>query len=285
MNETTGAAALQIALLTMKERRQALENRVEYLEAENLMLMQKCSQVDPDKSLNEVETLVEQVAKLTEEKSQLHNKIQMVTSENKQLWSRLSKLTEDNRELDTKLTKISDKINQHSPLIRSKTFTQEKPHTKYLPNAIVDNDMIIMEFEDISLKILNSMSKEKSELELQCSQMSELQNEALTSFGFNLDDDENSMVEDIEQHVSALKQLKNNVLMQGEQLERFLKDYEADLSKAREDESELDHLADWGSSAVLEKDRVCPMCRIVFSASDDFTEFQMHVQHHFMIDS
>ena len=71
-----------------------------------------------------------------------------------------------------KLHKINDTLsnatlpNPHTTLIRSKTFTQDEPHIKLIPKNVTDeSNRISLELEDISLKLICNIAKEKSELE------------------------------------------------------------------------------------------------------------------------
>lgn len=214
--------ALHIALQTLKERCQQFQSRISTLEEENVNLRLKCCENTPtnDSSFNQIDGLTHQVTKLTEQKGQLSKSVAMVTAENRKLWTRLSKLTQRNETIGSKLNKINDSLSQHSPapaLIRSKTFTQESPQNKFLLKAnydVVDeSDKISLELEDISLKLISSIAKEKLELEQQCSEMAEMQsNEGLISnsftFGYVGDDVDNTVVEDMDLHLSDLKSIK-----------------------------------------------------------------------------
>ncbi|XP_067014642.2 paramyosin [Anabrus simplex] len=122
--------ALQVALQTMKERCQQLQQRLAVVEGENLSLkveVEKCHSLSSGKnndgnskctsndhpSKGDIEDLQQQVTQLSRQKSQLTHHIFMVTNENKQLWNRLSRLTQANQSLGSHLTKISDTLNQH----------------------------------------------------------------------------------------------------------------------------------------------------------------------------
>lgn len=161
--------ALQVALQTMKERCQNLQQRLTSVEDENTNLRTIAGLDKPNKSTissesptitlkiseqhNEVEHLRDKVAELSRQKVQLTEHIAMVATENRQLWSRLSKLTKDSQTLN-KDKEIRD-TNPLSPamanssagsgtannLIRSKTFTQNSPNPMLrhkLPNDFKD---------------------------------------------------------------------------------------------------------------------------------------------------
>lgn len=226
----------QVAIQTLKERCQQFEQRMIELETENLNLRLKCSQIDGIKSdsVTEIDLLKQRNSQLKEHNVQLKNNVQMVASENRQLWTRLSKLMQVNKTLGNKINKLNDSLMQHgtklqdtpnTALTRSKTFTQNKPYMKqHQKNAIDENLRISIELEDISLKLISSMSKEKSELESQCNEMMEIQSgdEITNSFGFSYPDDDSdeSIIEDIEQHIIDMKSIKQLVLEEQIQLQK-----------------------------------------------------------------
>lgn len=172
--------ALQIAFQTLKERCKYFQQHIAVLEAEKVKLqVQQVNQNDSD-SLSEVDIQKRRIRELTEQNAQLQTHLQIVTNENQQLWTKLSKLSEVNKSLGTHLTRINDTLSQHSskqPVIRSKTFTIDGSPKKLQEKNLVDeNGKVSLELQDISLKLINSIAKEKMELELQCSQMMEIQN-------------------------------------------------------------------------------------------------------------
>jgi chromosome segregation ATPase len=134
MEEPVGAQyAVQVALQTLKDRCRNLQQMVRQLEEENQHLKgQLCKNEQNSVSLSEFDNLKAQVVELTENKQQLLNKIKLVTNENQELWTRLSRLHHVNHNLGNQLSKINDSLVQytaksketHTPLIRSKTFTQ-----------------------------------------------------------------------------------------------------------------------------------------------------------------
>ncbi|KAF5304361.1 hypothetical protein FQA39_LY09740 [Lamprigera yunnana] len=317
MEESFGAQyALQIALQTLRERCQEFQQRIIILEQENLNLRSKLINKDDfdDGSLPEVDTLREQVTQLSEQNLQLTNNVVMVSTENRRLWTRLSKLTQLNENLGSKLTKINDTLSQpnvltHSPLVRSKTFTQDEPHTKLIPKNVTDeNNRISLELEDISLKLICNIAKEKNELELQCSQMTEIQsNEAIfvNSFAFTYDDVDGSILE-FDQYLQNLNNVRNILL---EEKEKLLKDLSnlkstpvqcrctiikepqiAKMSKSVQtkcEEKASENLVPNRSQLLSknENELICPMCSKVFNSSHiKFEEFQEHVEGHFSSD-
>ncbi|KAG8266054.1 hypothetical protein J6590_080201 [Homalodisca vitripennis] len=105
--------ALQVALQTMKERCQLLQQRLVVVEDENLRLGIENQKVGSHE-IEALNVLQEHIAKLSGQISQLTHHIYMVETENKQLWTRLSKLIEGNDSLGSHLTKISNTSNKHS---------------------------------------------------------------------------------------------------------------------------------------------------------------------------
>ncbi|XP_063218091.1 protein spindle-F [Bacillus rossius redtenbacheri] len=121
--ETLGSQyALQVALQTMKERCQQLQQRLAAEEEENLRLRMTLTSVknlsgdenesDDEKIIlrsprREVTSSEEKIARLSRQNSQLRHHLFMVASENRQLWCRLSSLTEANQSLGNQLSKIS----------------------------------------------------------------------------------------------------------------------------------------------------------------------------------
>lgn len=120
--------ALQVALQTMKERCQHLQQRLAAVEEENLNLRieyrkrksdstcataENASKSEPEDSKLKIDCLEEKVAVLTRQKSQLTHHLFMVATENRQLWNRLSNLTQANQNLGSHLSKISSTLNRH----------------------------------------------------------------------------------------------------------------------------------------------------------------------------
>lgn len=120
--------ALQVALQTMKERCQHLQQRLTAVEEENLRLRIENTRRRSDSagtvvadtltdesedSKTRIEGLEEKVAMLTRQKSQLTHHLFMVATENRQLWNRLSCLTQANQSLGNHLSKISNTLSRH----------------------------------------------------------------------------------------------------------------------------------------------------------------------------
>uniref|UniRef100_A0AAR5Q3J4 Uncharacterized protein n=1 Tax=Dendroctonus ponderosae TaxID=77166 RepID=A0AAR5Q3J4_DENPD len=231
--------ALHIAVHTLRERCKQLQQHVALLEEENINLRSKCSQhEDLNRSINEVDNLRSQVAELSEQKEQLQNKVKMVTNENQDLWSKLTQLTKVNSTLGSQLTKINDTLTQHATtqfsstpqhnLIRSKTFTKSELQTKVLQKNLEENDKISLELEDISLKLSDSFNRQRKELDVLCSEISELivSNEELVTdnCGFLFDEElQNDLLAEIESYGDDLKLLRTAVEQQQTVLELNVK--------------------------------------------------------------
>lgn len=200
--------ALQLALQTMKERCMQLQKRVATLQEENIVLKANSPQIHDNISHNSLEI---KVSKLTEERNQLKNTITMVASENKQLWSSLSRLTHDSKSFGSKIDNLSPNEKTHMPLIRSRTFTQEAPHTKHLHKVLSENDKVSLELEDISLKLQNDEANHINEdVAVPEIDITSLEG-SLDSLGFNYLEDEDiddSLSDCIEQHLIDLKNIK-----------------------------------------------------------------------------
>lgn len=237
--ENTSNYALQLALKTMQERCQQLQKRLATVEDENCSLRMKYCREKPsinisNTSKTEVELLQDKIGQLTKQKSQLAQNVMMVASENRNLWNRLSKLTDVNNSLGNQLLKINDALNQHkmnesssgpipvsNQLIRSKTFTQHSPRerSEMIKRVTDPSESEYVSLEEISLKLLNRLSKEKADLEEQCAQMAELQNDIeidVHSIGFTYpeDSDEESSLNELTKHSENLHNLKDMLLMQ-----------------------------------------------------------------------
>ncbi|KAI4459512.1 autophagy receptor zinc finger-c2h2 domain [Holotrichia oblita] len=314
MEESTGSRyASHFALQTLKERCQSLQQRLSLLEEENIALRIQCSKSEPQHSVTESDILKLKILELTEQKTKLEDNFHLVANENKKLWTRLLKLLQVNKTLGARLTKINESLNQHTKkgLIRSNTFAQSDCDAK---RAVAENDKISLELEDVSLKLISTMAKEKTELEAQCSEMMEIQNTvASNSFGFSyVNDNNDTLVQDLEQHLTDLKSVKDTLEQQNIKLATTLvhmdhiksenicpkcsKSLNAIIhqnvpptERDNEEELQLESLARWGtpehSTAFVQDERsthICPMCNKTFSKNST-ANFLLHVENHFKI--
>lgn len=302
--------ALQVAIQTMNERCLQLQQRLSLVEEENMQLRMKYNAEYLDLSdvgsKSEIETLKEKVAQLSKQKSQLTHNVLMVATENRLLWNRLSKLTQANQTLGNHIHKINDSMNSKSPpsptspsnLIRSRTFTQESAPVKIVPK--MDKDLYIdTSLEDISLKILNNIAHEKSELEKQCAQMAELHANdpyihSSIGFAYPKDDLENCDIE-ISQHLEKLKLIKDVLLVHRDKLKNNMnlfkklnaigifckrcKEKSQDNKKSEDVRVEAKKNTKKNDTEI---DQICPMCSTDFSSAT-FRDFSKHVEDHFTI--
>lgn len=234
MEETLGAQyAVQIAVHTLRERCKNLQQRISILEEENINLRMSCIQKEEDSSLTELEKMREHVTELTQQKEQLQEKVKIISVENQDLWKKLGKLVSVNKSLGEQLNNISETVNQnivplntHNALIRSKTFTQDEPMTKFLQKNLELNEKISMELENVSLKLSDSFSKQKMEMEKFSNELGDLRTTEMIGehlgFGYN-DIVEDDMYEEFQTTLDDLKLLKNEVLEHKEVLRRNLK--------------------------------------------------------------
>ncbi|KAL1491167.1 hypothetical protein ABEB36_011807 [Hypothenemus hampei] len=317
MDDRQGAQnAFEVALQTLNERCKHFQKHVAVLEEENVALRMKCSHRDDEQhSLNEMDHLRAHVVELTEQKHQLQNKVKFITRENQELWSKLSKLTEVNKSLGNKLTRINDTLVQHttiSPnLIRSKTFTKSELQTKVQKNPEEENDKISLELEDVSLKLTDSICKQKKDFDLLCKEITECSAEDLIlskNCGFLYDEqleDEvlvqmqaftdyfRSLKESLkEQQILLQKNVQNMAYVKGklkptrEKIEKststvdlYMKSF---LNKSTETENEISPV-----SIFIPQDyeppteKICPICSRMFSKDVNFMIFQQHVEDHF----
>lgn len=318
--------ALQIAFQTLKERCKHFQQHIAVLEAENVRLrVQQVNQDDTD-SLSETDLQKRRVRELVEQNEQLQTHLKIVTDENQELWTKLSKLSEVNKSMGTHLTRIKDTLSQHSskqPVIRSKTFTMEdSPRKLHQKNLIDENGKVSLELEDVSLKLINSIAKEKRELELQCSQMMEIQNSNFV-IG-NVVTVENNELADtaVDEYLANFNSIKYVLLEEKNKLTRILHNLEklpkqgnyirktnfcndlnifhflgtkSDVAVQTVKESFAESRSDTVQPVAPQQERnpqpdlsdvekICPVCSLAFTNDITFIEFQNHVVEHFVAD-
>ncbi|XP_043259332.1 protein spindle-F [Colletes gigas] len=325
--------ALLVALKTMNERCRQLETRLTTVEEENMCLRLECGKdestaimkVHDNNEKTIVQTLKEKVEELTKQKSQLTHQICMVAAENRQLWNRLTKLTRTNKSLGNQLTKISDTLKQHSPaqpldLVPyklhdiSQSVKQENDNEQLTAN----NGEREQSLEEISLRLINSIMLEKSDLEHQYAEMVELQNNTelnLQNVGFTYPEDSDTELELLKQHDIRLTQMRNTLLAQQTKLKRALQHFKKMKEGAMcnicrvnankkmcqagtqfdSDKSFKEHGATQTSlqttSLCLDKcsnstdntrdNKICPLCGSFYGKVTSFSEFHEHVLSHF----
>ncbi|XP_076650365.1 C2H2-type zinc binding domain-containing protein spindle-F isoform X2 [Halictus rubicundus] len=279
--------ALLVALKTMTERCGQLERRLASVEEENMCLRLECgkdgsaaiTKTTDDNEEKIVQTLKEKVEELTKHKSQLSYQIFMVEAENRQLWNRLTKLARINKSLGEREQSL----------------------------------------EEISLRLINSIMLEKSDLEQQYDEMVKLQNNTevnLQNIGFTYPENSDTDLEILKQHDSKLVQIKNTLLSQQTKLKRALRHFQKmkegamcnscrmNASKKMcqagtqfdSDESFKEHGATQTSlqtsnlpsekcpnsvDSVDRDNKICPLCGSFYGKDRPFEEFHEHVLSHF----
>ncbi|KAL6435397.1 hypothetical protein ACFW04_005407 [Cataglyphis niger] len=323
--------ALVVAFETMKERCQRLQTRLTAVEKENMCLRlgrdASTAIVKADNS-NDESTLQEKIEELTKQKSQLSEHMFMVAAENRQLWNRLTRLTKTNKSLGSQLIKISDTLKQHPAMqpsdITSYNFRdvsnldKSDANKKYLLTTDGEKEQSL---EEISLRLINSIMLEKSDLEQQYAEMVELQNNSelnLQKIGFTYpEDSDTDSLEQMKQVEIRLFQAKDALLGQQTRLKRTLQNLKkmrkgTTCNNCREkankklcqtgtqfdsSDSFKEHEATQTSlmtpNISMEKypnlndntdsdTNTCPLCGIIYGKSKLFTEFHEHVLSHFI---
>lgn len=223
MDEHVGAQyALQIALHTLRERCKNLQQHISALEEENISLRMSCVQKQEQYSMTEIGKLKECIAELTYQKEQQQQKMEMLLGENHDLWRKLGKLVIVNTSLGEQLKKITQTVNQsrtplqhQNALIRSKTFTQDEPMSKFLQHNLKLNEKISMDLENVSLKLTDSFSKQKVEFEKFSNELIELRSNVTVGehLGFAyIDQIEDNLYEEFQYALEDLKLIKQEVL-------------------------------------------------------------------------
>ncbi|XP_078032890.1 C2H2-type zinc binding domain-containing protein spindle-F isoform X2 [Augochlora pura] len=293
--------AMLVALKTMNERCRQLKTRLATVEEENMCLRLECGKDESAaiiraKHNNEetvVHTLREKVEELSLQKSQLNHQIFMVAAENRRLWKRLTKLARVNTSLENEYIYLGDVY----------AFSGEREQS----------------LEEISLKLINSIMLDKSDLEPQDTEIAALQSSTegnLQKIGFTYPENSDTDLEILKQHDTKLIQIKNTLLTQQTKLKRALRYFQKmkegamcnncrmNASKKMcqagtqfdSDESFKEHGATQTSlqtsSLPLEKcsnsadspeqdNKICPLCGSFYGKVTPFEEFHEHVLSHF----
>ncbi|KAK9503910.1 hypothetical protein O3M35_010372 [Rhynocoris fuscipes] len=165
--------ALKVALHTMKERCQKLQNRLSCLEEENLQLRIERHSIPgvtkkDREGHNDNILLHKKIEELNRQKSQLSHHIFMVATENKELWERLSKLSDD-KNYESNSKNLLSNTKKQSILIPDKSI------------QILElcKDTKEESLEEISLKVLNSIKKNRSLEGSECDDAMEWQTNTL----------------------------------------------------------------------------------------------------------
>lgn len=234
MDEHHGSQyAVQIAVHTLRERCKSFQQRISTLEEENINLRMSCIHKEDKNSVSEMEKLNEQITELTQQKEQLQERVRMISGENQELWNKLGQLVSVNKSLGDQLSQINETVSHNraplqtnNNLIRSKTFTQDEPMTKFLQKNLELNEKISMELENVSLKLSDSFSKQRNELKKFSNQLTELKSSEMIGehLGFDyVDKVDEDLYEEFQFVLHDIKYLKNEVLDQKNVLRRNLK--------------------------------------------------------------
>ncbi|XP_011505545.1 PREDICTED: uncharacterized protein LOC105368263 [Ceratosolen solmsi marchali] len=329
-NNIESQCALQLAFQTMKERCQQLQARLSIVEEENIYLHQHYKKNNSMTILRVngedqhiIQNQQEKIEELRKQKLQLVHHIFMVSSENRQLWKRLTRLTRTNKSSGNQLTKISDTLKQYptSEIPAALTYSfKEIP--EIFRNSIIDqsnfpdNEEKEHSLEEISLRLINSIMIEKSELEKQYADIVELQSNTEMNFkniGFTYPEDlHTDSLEHLKYHDTKLTELKEELMIQQNKLKNALQN----LKKKKKNEtcnncknsitklmcqtgtqfdlhcSLKENDATQTSFPIIsltpdrkiqttEDENICPLCGTIYKKSVSFELFHEHVISHF----
>ncbi|XP_041970621.1 protein spindle-F [Aricia agestis] len=318
--EFNNVSVHELALHAMRDRCLLLQRRINTLESDNMRLkldMTKSTEKSPYIPLSEDEkfNLLQKIADLSRQKSQLLHHVFMVSCENKNLWSKLSSI------------KGGDKNGKElKPLVRTNTYIHSTPKS----NSKFQEKYSDSSLEEISLKLINSYILEKSQLIEQYEQMAQLQEADgdllnVDSIGFAyMEDPATDSLKEMRIQTEKLLGLKKELDEQEKNLKIVLSRLENDSYKCPsceknklqvsyedketetsdslmwdqreatqtnpyntqnsiEDEKEISENNNPQSGSVC--DKICPMCGELFLKDAAFADFQTHVESHFVGDT
>ncbi|XP_014240099.1 protein spindle-F [Cimex lectularius] len=316
--------ALKIALMTMKDRCQKLQNRLSAMEEENLQLRierhsipglygKKESDPNPELSL-----LNRKMEELLKQKSKLSHHVFMVATENKDLWEKIYKLAEEEYSAG----------NNHDiqPDVKHK-YTNLKP-LRSLQIAGMCKDGKEESLEEISLRGLSGCVERTSGHDNQSTKLTDQVKVKGCEFTLcDMTEEEEMESEDIA--LSELNEILEKLKMEKQilkQNQEYLKDTLEKVTgfindnfpcKECSERSKEDHLnkeshkideiidnyaeeeQNKSTGEVLNvrngialknkennfEDRICPLCTKFYAKSTPFDEFNDHVLSHFVEDS
>ncbi|XP_044758761.1 protein spindle-F [Coccinella septempunctata] len=277
--------ALRIAIRILRERCNTFQKRIGFLEEENKKLKSEIHSYDlNDNSLTEMDALKQRLACAEEQNGFLLHKMKIISQENLQLWSNLGKLTNANKSLGSHLNKINDSLSQHvsnhQPLIRSKTFTQERP-TVHDSSEKLDIREEKLGLENVSLKLITNMTDVQNEVDSLTLLAEDFKNIGIfdnvvtSSLGFKCDDEDesNDFNEELKLILKELEYTRDESQRQNKVLKETLQYLE--MSK----ENHLHETKD--KSNIIEMAKMCPMCSQQFPEEFPFPAFVSHVESHF----
>ncbi|XP_045476434.1 protein spindle-F [Harmonia axyridis] len=275
--------ALRIAIRILRERCNTFQNRIGVLERENKELKLELQRHVPNNSsLTEIDSLKQRLASAEEQNGFILNKMKIISQENLQLWSNLGKLSYANKSLGSHLNKINNSLSQHAnnhqPLIRSKTFTQEKPSVHNSSEKYIVKEEKL-DLEDVSLKLMSNISDVQNEVDSLTSlsedfkNVGTLENVITSSLGFKFDEDDNEVVLDGLEILKELEFTRDESQRQTKILKETL-----ECLKALKEKQSMHRRVDSNTNDSL---KMCPMCSQQFPEEMPFPAFVNHVESHF----
>lgn len=210
----------ELALHAMRDRCLLLQRRINTLETDNMRLkldISKSAEKSPYTPLQEGDKvcLLQKIAELNKQKSQLLHHVFMVSCENKNLWNKLSTL---------KGSEKSVRERSKQPLIRTNTYIHSTPNYSTQHQEKYSDSSL----EEISLKLINSYIQEKSQLVEQYEQMTQLQDMDddvlnMDSIGFTyMEDPATDSLKEIRSQTEKLQQLKKDLANQERDLKTVI---------------------------------------------------------------
>nr|XP_004925206.2 protein spindle-F [Bombyx mori] len=310
----------ELALHAMRDRCLLLQRRINVLENDNMRLKLDATRNNENIAFHDDDKLdlLQKIAELNKQKSQLMHHVFMVSCENRNLWNKISTIKNCNK---------PNKENVKNPLVRTNTYIQSTPKTsvnyqeKYSESSL----------EEISLKLINSYIQEKSNLVDQYEQMAQLHRDEdmlnVDSIGFTyLEDPAMESLKDIISQTEKVQSLRKEVIQQENDLKVILARFETIVaegykcptcitnntkvvSSENKQIETSDSLMNWETPAdssscnnnfsdintsvikesIIEEkeednepfDKICPMCGQTFQKDTEFSEFRVHVESHF----
>lgn len=289
--------AYQIALKTLKERCDYLQNKLDYMEEENCRLKLQIPDDSVKRTSSSVEQLNLQITLLTEQKAKLNRRVQLISTENQKLWSRLSELTANEMKVEEDRLKYIDGLSyseSHSDLEISKEPISRDDSRESLEEISLKINALIMDKRDFPSTLDLYVYKNPLQME-NCAFSSSDNIQVLNSvknhiiklkqFRQILNNNKN----DLTSAITLFKNFKkNNVCNEcGKTFTNHCRDNSTVLSNAVgvEEVNDLATLEVSGVAVAADPDnpiRVCPLCAATISGLSE--EFFKHVSGHFSDD-
>lgn len=199
-----------LALITLKERCHFLKQQLKAVDEENIKLKVELAHSKPTPLPSN--GLIAEVEILKKQKEQLSNQVLILATENNNMWSRLSRLTVVNRNLTKRFTKITDTLEKYG--ISSVMSDSEADQS-----VTVDSQDYRKNLEEMSLRLIDDIKLEKTELERQYAEMVTLHKNEVVITGQELafssmEPDEDTVMSGLRKHTQKMNQLRQSLLMQ-----------------------------------------------------------------------